>query len=252
MGQARVPDSEDAELEIAELEKRLAASVEALRLSEERAVSGRLALEVMHEIKNPLEALGHLTFLTCAEADESDKVRKYMTLAEEQVATLRQIAEQTLGYARSAAAPRSVELVELAEAALRIHRRTIEKKKIQLTRDFARDVVASVYMGEMLQVFSNLIVNALDAMPFEGALFLRLRRRGGQARFLVVDNGHGIEAEHSRRIFQPFFTTKEERGNGLGLALSKKIVERHNGRIAMRSSVRPGKSGTMFRISLPA
>ena len=252
MGQASIPDSEDAELPIAELEKRLAASVEALRLSEERAVSGRLALEVMHEIKNPLEALGHLTFLACAEADESEQVRKYMTLAEEQIATLRQIAGQTLGYARSAAAPRSVELVELAEAALRIHRRAIETKKIRLTKDFPKGVAAPVYMGEMLQVFSNLIVNALDAMPFEGALCLRLRRRGGEARFLVADNGHGIGAEHGRRIFQPFFTTKEERGNGLGLALSKKIVERHNGRIAMRSSVRPGKSGTMFRISLPA
>lgn len=252
MDRAATKDLETKDLETRDLEARLEAAVEALRIAEERAAAGRLALEVMHEIKNPLEALGHLTYLASADADDPNKVKNYMGLAEEQVETLREIASQTLGFSRTSTAPRTVELVRLAEAALRIHRRTIETKKIQLRKDLPTGVTAKVYMGEMLQVLSNLIVNALDAVPVEGELYVRARRRGTAVQIVVADNGHGINAEHTRRIFQPFFTTKAERGTGLGLALSKKIVERHNGKIAMRTSVRPGRNGTMFRISLPA
>ena len=74
----------------------------------------------------------------------------------------------------------------------------------------------------------------------------------GKIEFVIADNGHGIPKEHTSDIFQPFFTTKEDRGTGLGLAVSKNIVERHKGRISVRSSVRPGKSGTIFKISIPA
>ena len=90
----------------------------------------------------------------------------------------------------------------------------------------------------MLQVISNLLTNALDAF--------------GEVQLLVADNGRGIPPEHGDEIFRPFFTTKQDRGTGLGLALSQKIVTLHGGTIKMRSSVRPGKSGTLFKISLPA
>jgi signal transduction histidine kinase len=104
----------------------------------------------------------------------------------------------------------------------------------------------------MLQVISNLLKNALDALPHNGVLCLRLRKRLGHIHFLIADNGHGIPAEHRNNIFKPFFTTKEDRGNGLGLSLSREIVERHRGKIHMRTSVHPDRSGTTFRISLPA
>jgi signal transduction histidine kinase len=103
----------------------------------------------------------------------------------------------------------------------------------------------------MLQVISNLIHNSIDALPQDGILRLRLRKAEGEIHLLIADNGHGIPAEYADEIFQPFITTKEERGTGLGLALTKRIVERHRGTIRMRSSVRPGKSGTLFKISLP-
>jgi signal transduction histidine kinase len=103
----------------------------------------------------------------------------------------------------------------------------------------------------MLQVVSNLIVNALDALPAEGILRLRVRKRKNEVDFMIADNGHGIAIQHKEALFQPFFTTKIDKGTGLGLALSKRIIERHNGRIRVRSSVRPGKSGTAFKISLP-
>lgn len=236
---------------MADLSRQLEAASEALRKSEERAVAGQLALELMHEIRNPLEALGHLTYLACEEADEPGKVRKYMQLAEEQMLTLTRIVGETLGFARSSDAPRSVDLVALAEAGLRIHQRRIDAKKIHLVKNFADGVEAEVYPGEILQVISNLIANAMDALPNDGTLSLRLRRRGNRVHLVVADNGHGIPVEAAEKVFQAFFTTKGEQGSGLGLSVSKKIMDRHHGRIAMRSRVAPGKSGTVFRISLP-
>jgi signal transduction histidine kinase len=237
---------------IQHLQAKLAVATDSLQRSEERATAGLLALEVMHEIRNPLEALAHLVYLTNEEAANPAKVRKYMSQAEEQVATLNHIAGQTLGFARSSHAPLRTDLVSVAEAAIRIHQRAIESKKIHLVKDLPENLEAEVYTGQLLQVISNVIVNAIDALPNDGTLCLRLRERHGEIQFVIADNGHGIPQEHASAIFQPFFTTKEGSGTGLGLALSKNIIERHNGRIRVRSSVRIGRSGTTFRISLPA
>jgi signal transduction histidine kinase len=239
------------ETAISDLQKRLAAASEALRRSEERATAGQLALEVMHEVRNPLEALGHLIYLGLQEANDAEKVQKYLRLAQEQMGTLTQIAGQTLEFARPSHVRRSVELILLAESALRIHQRRIEAKKIHLVRNLAQDAVAEVYSGEMLQVLSNLIANALDALPDGGVLRLALRKRKDKVHLLVADNGHGISPELREAVFQPFFTTKGEHGSGLGLALSKRIVDRHDGTMRMRSSIVPGKSGTAFRIVIP-
>ncbi len=237
---------------VSELQAKLAIATERLQKSEERATAGQLALEVMHEIRNPLEALGHLAYLALEEAEDPARVRDYLHRAEEQIATLNQIARQTLGFARTSHVPQPSDLVNVAEAALRIHQRTIEVKRVRLVKELPEKLVAEVYPGELLQVVSNVIVNALDALPPTGTLRLRLRRRHGEIQFVIADNGHGIPKEQTSEIFQPFFTTKENRGTGLGLAVSKNIVHRHRGRISVRSSVRPGKSGTIFRISIPA
>ena len=256
MGANSHPDQETA-LEKAQealsaSERYLAIATEALRKAEERAVAGRLALEIMHEVKNPLEALGHLTYLALQEADDPAKVREYLLQAEEQMLNVNRIAKQTLRFAQQVDRPREIDLVTVAEAAIRIHQRVIEEKRIHLVRDLPEGAVTEVFTGEMLQVLSNLIVNALDALPAEGILRLRVRKRKNQIHFVIADNGHGIPNGHTGAIFEPFFTTKPDQGTGLGLALSKRIVERHNGRIRVRSSVRTGRSGTAFRISLPA
>lgn len=219
---------------------------------QEPTTAGQLALEVMHEIKNPLEALGHLTYLALEEADEPEKVRKYMRLAEEQMAALNQIVRQTLGFARSTQRTQSSNLADLAEAALRLHNRRIQSQKVRLSKRVPADLIADIYPGELLQVVSNLIANALDVLAEDGILHLRFSRTGDEVHLIIADNGPGIAEEHLERIFEPFFTTKEERGTGLGLALSRRIVQHHNGRIRVRSSVRPGRSGTAFRISIPA
>ncbi len=239
------------ETQIDNLHSKLQIATESLRKAELRATAGQLALEVMHDIRNPLEALRNLNYLTVESASNPDEVRRFAALAEEQLTTVIDIANSTLGFANSASSPKPTNLVLLAEAALRIHQKKIEAKQIQMLKDLDENVVAAVYAVEMLQVISNLLTNALDAIQPNGTICLRLRKRNCVIRLLIADNGHGIAAEHAKKIFQPFFTTKEERGTGLGLAISKKIVERHRGTIKMRSSVRPGKSGTIFKISFP-
>lgn len=255
MGVGNQPEGQ-SELEITKemlrvSEARLAIATEALQKAEHRAVAGRLALEVMHEVKNPLEALGHLTYLALLEADDPGKVRMYLVQAEEQMKNLSHVAKQTLGFSQRSDKPRPVDLVAVAEAAIRIHQRAIEEKRIHLVKDLPEGAVVEVFTGEMLQVMSNVIVNALDALPAEGILRLRVRKRTNEIDFVIADNGHGISTHHKEALFQPFFTTKTDKGTGLGLALSKRIIERHNGRIRVRSSVRSGKSGTAFKITLP-
>jgi len=237
---------------ISDLQAKLAIATERLQESEERATAGQLALEMMHEIRGPLEALGNLRYLALEEADAPVKVREYMHLAEEQIATLNHVTSQILGFARSSRSPTQTNLASVAEAALRIHQRTIESKRVHLIKELPENLVAQAHTGEILQVVSNVIVNALDALPPNGTLHLRLRKRHGEVQFVIADNGHGIPREHASEIFQPFFTTKGEHGTGLGLSLSKNIVERHQGKIRVRSRVQPGKSGTIFTISLPA
>ncbi len=237
---------------LAEFETKMAAASEALRNAEERATAGQLAIEVMHEIRNPLQALEYLVFLTLRDAEDAEKVRGYMQGAEEQMTTLSQIATGTLRLARDSPSPQPVSVSVLTEAALRIHQRTIDSKRARLVKDIRGEIVVEVYTREILQVVSNLLVNALDAIVENGTVHLRVRKSGGRVRIVVADNGHGIPKENAALIFQPFFTTKEGRGTGLGLCVSKRIIDHHNGTIRVRSSVRPGRSGTAFQISLPA
>ena len=236
----------------ADLHSRLNLTSEALRKAEERATAGLLALELMHEIRNPLEAVGNLTYLALEEAENARAVRMYLRRVEEQLATLNYIASHTLGFARATDSPQQIRLSTLAEAALRIHQRTMQAKQIHLVKDLSEDLVAEVHTTEMLQVLSNLIVNSVDALPRAGTLYLRLKKRRSEIHFVIADNGHGIPEEHRSRVFEPFFTTKNNAGTGLGLALSKRIVEHNRGKISLRSSIRPGRSGTVFKISLPA
>ena len=219
--------------------------------ADQRAIAGQLALEIMHEVRNPLETLGHLCYLAAQEADNPTQVRSYMDMAEEQLRTLSRIASQTLSFAKLSQESQAIDLVELAEAALRIHQRTIEAKRIHLIRKLPGDLQASVQASRILQVLSNLIANALESMPEEGQLTVSVKKCSGCVELLIADNGSGISPEALERLFEPFFTTKQNEGNGLGLSLSKRIVEDHGGRMAVRSSVRPGRNGSVFKIRLP-
>jgi signal transduction histidine kinase len=124
------------EADVQDLRSKLDIAAEALRKAEERALAGQFALEVMHEIRNPLEAVGYLMHLASQEDDQT-VAREHLRQANEQMATVHQIAAQTLGFARMLPTPQEVDLIELTEAALRIHHRRITAQKIHLVRDFS-------------------------------------------------------------------------------------------------------------------
>ncbi len=224
---------------------------ETLRQSQSLAVAGQFAATVMHEINNPLEAISNLNYLLQGDAHNPELVLRYSQQIDEQLAVLTRIARQSLSFYRPAAEKSPVKAAALAEAALRIHRKSIAAKRIHIDIRLANDVTMDVHPGEMLQVISNLISNAVDALPIEGSLYLRGRRSCRGVSLLVADAGPGIPDSIVQNIFDPFFTTKQDKGTGLGLAISKAIVEKHKGLIRTRSSTRPGRTGTAFRISLP-
>jgi signal transduction histidine kinase len=222
-----------------------------LRESESRAAAGQFSAAIMHEINNPLESISNLAYLVEQEADNPAKVREYIVLLRGEVANVIRIARQTLSFYKPSDGRSPVNLVAVAESALRVHESRIAAKQIHLIKDLADEVRIEVHPGEMLQVFSNLLGNALDALPDNGTLSLRIRERHQNVHITIADDGQGIPEKVLLTIFDPFFTTKKENGTGLGLTLSKSIIEGHNGKIRVRSSTRPGRRGSAFRISLP-
>jgi signal transduction histidine kinase len=222
-----------------------------VRENHEIVAAGRFAATVMHEINGPLEAVHNLNYLIQQEADNASQVRLFSRMLEEQLDVLTKLSRQTLSFYRSAETWESIAICALAEAALRVHQKMISAKRIDLRKRFKTDVTAEVHAGDMLQVVSNLVANAVDALPENGILCVCVRQFANEAHVTVADNGPGIPASILPKIFDPFFTTKKEHGTGLGLAISKSIIEKHHGRIRSRSTTRPLRNGTVFRISIP-
>jgi signal transduction histidine kinase len=224
---------------------------EALQRSERLAVASRYAGAVIHEINNPLEALTNLVYLTKQAPHNVSSVLQNMGIAESQLARLSDIARTTLSFYRDQAEAKDFDLVAIAESALMIHSRRAQRQKIEIRKDLKGPVTARVFGGEILQVISNLIINALDAVPETGGvLSLRVRRYKGKVQLSVTDNGRGVTPAMAKVLFQAHRTTKSH-GNGLGLWLSKSIAEKHNGTITYRRETRTGKTGTTFRLTLP-
>jgi C4-dicarboxylate-specific signal transduction histidine kinase len=233
-----------------DIREHLRLAQEALRRSERLALAGRFSGAIMHEINNPLEAISNLVYLTKLEAHDPERVRCYAQQAEEQLELVRTIARQTLGFYREQQTPHDVDLVELLEASLRIHTKILLEKQVDIQRRLPEKLIVEGNSAELLEVLSNVIVNALEALSHRGTLYLRARLDKEEAHITVADNGCGITEELRRKLFLPFHTSKGEAGTGLGLWLSKALIEKRRGRIRWRTSVRVGRSGTIFRISL--
>ena len=224
---------------------------EALHESRAFALAGQFAGATMHEVNGPLEAISNLNYLLQTNPDDGEQVRKYSGLIQEQLYLLTAISRQTLSFYHSKETVEPVRIAPLAEAALRIHHKKIAAKEIRLLKKLPDAVIVEGNPGAMLQVFSNLIANAVEALAPQGILQIRARHTDREAHILFADNGHGIPAEIQLRMFEPFFSTKKGGGTGLGLAITKAIIESHGGRIRSRTSTQVGRSGTAFRISLP-
>jgi signal transduction histidine kinase len=231
--------------------ERLRKAEEALQRSERLAVASRFAGAVMHEVNNPLEALTNLVYLTKAAPHDAPAVIANMEIADSQLARLSEITRKTLAFYREQVEAKDFDLVEIAESALLIHSRRAQHQKVEIRKQINGPAKARVFAGEILQVVSNLIINALDAVPETGGILsLRVRSHKGKVHISVTDNGSGISKSMSKVMFEAHQTTKSH-GTGLGLWLSKSIAERHEGTITYRSEARFGKTGTTFRLTLP-
>ncbi len=231
---------------------------EVLQRAEKLAMVGRMAAAVAHEINNPLESVINLLYLleTCPGLDAT--ARAYVEVAQEEVRRAAYVARQTLSFYRESATVVPVNIGEVLDSILKVHARRLQSERIQVERQFHFAGTIEAFPAEMRQVFSNLILNALDAAAKPGRLWLRVYqgrnwRNGGRGiRVVVADNGSGIAPEHRARVFEPFFTTKGDKGTGLGLWVSQAIVNRHGGYMRVRSSVRAARRGTVFTVFLPS
>ena len=228
---------------------------EALLQSEKLAAAGRLAASISHEINNPLESVTNLLFLVSSDESLPATLRSFVAQAEQELARVSQIATQTLRFYRQSTKPTSVDMPSLLDSVLALHRGRFANMQVEVVRQYRSTAPLLCFEGELRQVFTNLVGNALDAMfGKDGRLVLRTTRRrnwkSGQAgvRVTICDNGSGITPEVLARIFEPFYSTKGLRGTGLGLWVSKEIIAKHRGLVKVRSRV--GR-GTIFSVFFP-
>jgi signal transduction histidine kinase len=230
--------------------QKLKACEENLRRHHQLAVAGRLVGATMHEVNNRLAALTNLLFLAKVAADASPSVTQYLDEADLQLRSLGELTSRSLAFVRLDTEFRKIDLVELASSALRLHEEQIAKKRIQLQIRNAESAAAFVKKGEIFQVLTNLLLNAIEALPHSGNLHVRVAPHGDKAVITIADDGVGIPEQMQATLFESFKTDKSD-GNGLGLWIVSKIVLGHGGRIQYRSRRTPQKSGTVFRVLLP-
>ena len=221
-----------------------------LRRTEKLAAAGRLAATVAHEINNPLEAVGNLIYLALNEPGLPPVSKGYLRMANEELRRVGHIVSQTLGFYRESSTAQPVDLSVLVNDVLALYQRKLDARQIRVTRNMESVMVEGV-AGELRQVIANLLSNALDAMEPYGVLAIEVRPLNDQVRFAISDTGHGIATPLLDRIFEPFFTTKKDAGTGLGLWVSKGIVEKHQGRLDVMSSQKEEDHGTAFVMTLP-
>lgn len=225
------------------------ANEDALLRAEKLAAAGRLAATVAHEINNPLEAVMNLVFL--ARTTDEDN-RPLLEMAERELARVSAIAKQTLGFYRDTSAPADVSVAEVVKNVLDHYSGKIGSKDIEVETTISDDEVLHIRRGDLHQVISNLLANAIDASPKNGDIQVRVHKNAeGSILIEISDQGPGIPAALASRVFEPFFTTKKDVGTGLGLWVSKRLIEQLGGSLDLESDTSPHAHGTCFRITLP-
>lgn len=229
-----------------------------LRATERLNQAGRLSATIAHEIRNPLDTVTNLIYLLQHDSHSGAMTRQYLELASEELSRITQITGQLLTFHREARHPIEVSIPEVLESVLTLFAPQVRRGNVSVQKRFETAATIRGFPGELRQVFSNLVGNAIDAMPHGGRLILSVRegsrsddpaRKG--VRTTIIDTGHGIPLGVKRNLFAPFYTTKGEKGTGLGLWVSRGIVEKHEGTIHVISTVREGRSGTAFSVFLP-
>jgi PAS domain S-box-containing protein len=230
---------------------------DALRKTERLAAMGRVAGIIAHEINNPLESITSAFYLLRDHPSLDEEARYLAKLGEEELRRVSHITRQTLGFYRESKHPVEVSISALLDEILELQSRRMEFGNITLRKQYHSTGTIWGFPVELRQVFLNLIGNAVQAMPEGGTLRLHVfesswqRHQRPEVRVFICDTGVGIEPEHAKHLFEPFFTTKSTKGTGLGLWISKGIIQKYGGTIRFRSSSFAGKNVTCFQVTLP-
>lgn len=222
---------------------------EALHRQDKLAAVGQLAAGVAHEIRNPLTSMkGYTEFL---QLDEKDPGRlELFDIILDEIERVNEIVEDFMVLAK----PQSVQLetkniVPVVKNVLSLVEFEARKRNVQLHFETKEDdILVSCDENRLKQVFLNFLKNGMDAMPNGGNLHVQIELKEKEVQISILDTGVGIPEEKIKRLGEPFFTTKKT-GNGLGLMVSFKIIESHNGRVLVESKL---NKGTSFSIVLPA
>jgi PAS domain S-box-containing protein len=234
----------------------------ALIQSEKLAAVGRLASSISHEINNPLEAITNLLYLIDLSKELPEAVRRYVHTAQNELSRVCQIATQTLRFHRQAVRATHVSAAELVDAVLNLYQGRLANSSVKVEATYASPTTILCFENDIRQVLNNLIANAIDAMRQGGRLLVRAHDATDYSaqypqgrpgiRITIADTGHGMSPAVQARLFEPFYTTKDLNGTGLGLWISAGIVSRHHGRLTFRSNQHPVHHGSVFSLFLPS
>jgi signal transduction histidine kinase len=226
------------------------AQARALLLSCQKSIAvGRLLGSIAHEINNPLEAISNLLYLGQRNLSDEEETRKCFQMAEEELQRVGEITKQMLHFHRESKTAQEVSLSDVMESILVLYQNRLDMRSIKVIRQYRSSQRLLAHPGELRQAFSNLIANAIDAMPGGGQLLIRIRD-GKKCRLAVTvaDTGHGISKEAIRRLGELLFTTKGEAGTGLGLWVTYQLFAKYGGSVKVYCSARPGANGAVFRV----
>ncbi len=223
-----------------------------MRITEKLALSGRMTSVIAHEINNPLEAITNLMYLIRGELPKTDSstALEYITMAESELERISGITKQTLRWSRE-----NTLLSESTSASVifdEVQRLFAERSgTARSPSKFWGDTHLKLHgvIGQIRQVIANLLSNALDASPIGNSVTIETSLAGNFVEIIIRDRGRGMSEDVVRNLFQPFVSTKGDLGNGLGLYISKEIVERHGGTIVLDSRL---GIGTTAKVSLPS
>jgi two-component system NtrC family sensor kinase len=237
--------------ELAEFARELERSQAQLVQAEKMAAAGRLAASIAHEINNPLQAIHNSLHLTLRPTLSEEKRARYLAMAQEEVERLIDIVRRLLEFSRPSRGRRAAtDANQIIDNVLALTNKRLQHGHIVIETDLALDLpLLHVVPDQLTQVFLNIVLNAIEAMPDGGRLTIRTAQSkdGEWGQIAFTDNGPGMDEQTRANIFEPFFTTKTT-GTGLGLAISYGIIERHGGQIEVDSA--PG-DGSTFVVRLP-
>jgi len=229
-----------------------------LMRAEKLATAGRMAASVAHEVNNPLEGLTNLIYIA-RHSEDLTEIRHLLSQADGELGRIAHITRQSLGFYRETSIPAPFKPSTIVREVAGFYSSRAMSQGVTVVANTNTEMQVLGIAGELRQILSNLLANGLDAcekgatmrIETNSAIDPRDSTRTG-VRITVADTGCGIQTDHIERIFEPFFTTKKDTGTGLGLWVSRELVEKHGGSLRVRSSTANERSGTVFSIFLPA